>query len=122
VSGDVVAVWGLTFKALTDDLRDSPALEVVKRLLHRGVRVRAFDPTVRDGVDGLPEVEIVDSELEACDGASVLAVLTEWENFRWVDPVEVARRLLITRVVDGRNLLDRSVWRNAGFDYQGIGR
>jgi UDPglucose 6-dehydrogenase len=84
--------------------------------------VRAFDPTVGDPVDGLPEVEIAESELEACNGASVLAVLTEWENFRWVDPAEVARRLLITRVVDGRNLLDRSVWRSAGFDYQGIGR
>jgi len=121
-AGETVAVWGLTFKALTDDLRDSPSLEIVRRLLKKGLRVQAFDPTVSGNLAVIPEVVITDSELRACDGASVLAVLTEWENFRWVDPSEVANRLSTRRVVDGRNLLDRSVWRSAGFDYQGIGR
>lgn len=120
--GDVVAVWGLTFKALTDDLRDSPALEIIRRLLDSGFQVNAYDPTVRGGLQGLPEVTIVESELDACDGASVLAVLTEWEDFRWVDPSSVASRLTTPRVVDGRNLLDRTLWRARGFDYQGIGR
>lgn len=120
--GDTVAVWGLTFKALTDDLRDSPSLEIVQRLLKRGLRVQAFDPTVSGQLPAMPDVAIADSELRACEGASVLAVLTEWENFRWVDPSEVGTRLSTKRVVDGRNLLDRSVWRSAGFDYQGIGR
>lgn len=121
-AGDVVAVWGLTFKALTDDLRDSPALEIISRLLDRGLQINAFDPTVRVGLRDFPEVKIVNSELDACEGAAVLAVLTEWENFRWVDPASVAERLSSPRVVDGRNLLDRSQWRAQGFDYQGIGR
>lgn len=121
-AGDTVAVWGLTFKALTDDLRDSPALEVIRRLLDRGLRVSAYDPTVKAEIRDWPKIAVAESELAACEGAAVLAVLTEWEDFRWVDPVEVAQRLTTPRVIDGRNLLDRSVWRGAGFDYQGIGR
>ena len=117
-----VAVWGLTFKALTDDLRDSPALEVVGRLLKRGFKVRAFDPTVNLALAAFPEVRLCESGLEACEGASVLAVLTEWEHFRWIEPTEVASVLRELRVVDGRNLLDRSQWQQAGFRYSGIGR
>lgn len=121
-AGDVVAVWGLTFKALTDDLRDSPALEIIGRLVDRGLQVNAYDPTVRGSLQHFPQVRIAESELHACDGAAVLAVLTEWEHFRWVDPAGVAERLTTRRVVDGRNLLDRSLWRAQGFEYQGIGR
>jgi UDPglucose 6-dehydrogenase len=120
--GDKVAVWGLTFKALTDDLRDSPALEIINRLLERGLRITAFDPTVKASLRDMPEVEIVDSEILACKEASVLAILTEWENFRWVDPSEVAQRLRVRKVVDARNLLDRSAWKALGFDYRGVGR
>jgi UDPglucose 6-dehydrogenase len=119
---DKVAVWGLTFKALTNDLRDSPSLEIIRRLLARGLSVTAYDPTVESALAGMPNVEIARSELDACEGASVLAVLTEWENFRWIEPVHVAERLRSKRVVDGRNLLDRSAWTNAGFNYEGIGR
>lgn len=121
-AGDVVAVWGLTFKALTDDLRDSPALEIISRLTDRGLQINAYDPTVRGSLRNFQEVKIAESELHACDGAAVLAVLTEWEHFRWVDPARVAERIGSRRVVDGRNLLDRSLWRAQGFDYQGIGR
>lgn len=117
-----IAVWGLTFKALTDDLRDSPSLEVVQRLVARGYRIKAYDPTVRGPVKGFPSLEICDTELAACTDADVLAVLTEWENFRWIDPTEVGRAMAGRRVVDARNLLDRSAWRSEGFDYVGVGR
>lgn len=120
--GDRLAVWGLTFKALTDDLRDSPALEIVRRLVSSGFEVVAFDPTVKPGTNVLSGVKTVATELEACDHAATLAVLTEWEDFRWVDPIEVGKRVINKRVVDARNLLDRSVWRNAGFAYFGVGR
>ena len=117
-----VAIWGLTFKALTDDLRDSPSLEIVDRLLTKGHKVRAFDPTVTGTLPARPEVAIASSEIDACRGAHVLAVLTEWENFRWVDPKDVVELVASRHVVDARNLLDRSNWRAAGFAYQGVGR
>lgn len=120
--GGVVAVWGLTFKALTDDLRDSPSLEIIDRLIKAGHKIQAFDPTVREGLKSHSSVEICDSEVEACRGSDVLAVLTEWENFRWVDPADVVEFVSSRQVVDTRNLLDRSAWQHAGFTYQGVGR
>jgi len=118
----VIAVWGLTFKALTDDLRDSPSIQIIDRLLAKGHAIRAYDPTVSGNLRGYPTVTICESELEACDGADVVAVLTEWENFRWIDPTEVIDKISSRTVVDTRNLLDRSTWRSAGFSYLGVGR
>ena len=122
LSGRTVAVWGLTFKAGTDDLRDSPALEIIVRLLDQGALVQAFDPTV-SSVDGLPSgTSVVASSMEACERADVLVVLTEWDEFRWQDPAAVAAGMTGRAVVDARNLLDRVRWQRHGFDYQGIGR
>jgi len=120
--GGTVAIWGLTFKALTDDLRDSPALRVIELLQQAGVTIRAYDPTVSAKIAQNGGVQICKSEIEACQGADVIAVLTEWENFRWVEPQEVGQVMNSKNVVDARNLLDRSAWRGAGFHYQGIGR
>ena len=124
VDGAVVAVWGLTFKARTDDLRDSPALEVIARLQARGARVRAFDPafTGRPEHPALAEVEVVADPYGACEGAAVLAVLTEWDEFRRLDFAKVGALLAARRVVDARNLLDPAALRRAGFTYDGIGR
>jgi UDPglucose 6-dehydrogenase len=121
--GSTVAIWGLTFKANTDDLRDSPALAIVDRLLALGVSVRAFDPTCSELRAGIPpSVELADSPQAACRGADVLAVLTEWDDFKWINPAEVAPLMAGRRIVDARNLLDRSEWKKAGFHYEGIGR
>lgn len=117
-----IAVWGLTFKALTDDLRDSPALKIVDRLLSMGHKVKAYDPTVRHSLQGYPNVVICGDEHETCEGSDVLAILTEWENFQWVKPEEVVSRISSKTVIDTRNILDRSKWRDAGFIYQGVGR
>lgn len=123
LQGTTVAVWGLTFKARTDDLRDSPSAAIVRRLLAEGARVRAFDPTVSAPRVGVPEgVEIAGDALAATDGAAVLAVLTEWDDFRWIDPATVASRMAGREVVDGRNLLEGRAWESAGFHYVGIGR
>ena len=122
LQGKKIASWGLTFKALTDDLRDSPAVEIVSRLLADGATVSIFDPTVFSAPRGLDAVSICTSPLEASTGADVIAVLTEWDDFRWVKPDEVASVVKTKFIVDARNLLDRSEWRRAGFDYQGIGR
>ena len=122
LQGKKIASWGLTFKALTDDLRDSPAVEIVTRLLADGATVSIFDPTVSFAPRGLDAVSICTTPLEASTGADVIAVLTEWDDFRWVKPDEVASVVKAKFIVDARNLLDRSEWRRAGFDYQGIGR
>jgi UDPglucose 6-dehydrogenase len=114
-----VAVWGLTFKARTDDLRDSPALAIAGRLSSRGASVTAFDPTV-DGLDG-PEIDIVTDPYAAAAGADVLAVLTEWEEFRWLDLPKVVRSMRHPSIVDARNVLDRATVKRAGASYQGIG-
>jgi len=121
--GATIAVWGLTFKARTDDLRDSPSLAIIDRLLASGATVRAFDPTVVATKPAIPAgVAICSDAISACDGADVLTVLTEWDDFRWVAPADVATAMTGRSVVDGRNLLDRTAWQNAGFTHVGIGR
>jgi UDPglucose 6-dehydrogenase len=120
LSGATVAAWGLTFKANTDDLRESPALAIIRRLLDRGAKVRAYDPTVK--VPPFEGIELATSAFEACDGADALAVLTEWDEFRWLDLLEVRSRLARPSIIDTRNLLDRSAAMRSGFDYQGVGR
>jgi len=119
VDGVVVAVWGLTFKARTDDLRDSPALEIIRRLTKRGATVQAYDPTVRRE---LPGMKVLPDPYAACEGASVLAVLTEWDELRWLDFRKVHDLMAKPAVVDGRNLLDPAAMRRWGFVYEGIGR
>ncbi len=119
VDGKVVAAWGLTFKARTDDTRESPSLEILARLVQRGARVQAYDPAVRTGHEPL---ELFDDPYAACEGAEVLAVLTEWDELKWLDFDKVAGAMAEPRVVDARNLLDRSALVRRGFTYRGIGR
>ena len=120
LTGKTIAMWGLTFKARTDDLRDSPALEVAAALIEAGATVRAFDPTVH--VDTLNGITVLQDPYAACEGADALAVLTEWDDFRWLEVDKVAEVMKSKSVVDARNLLDRAAYLRAGFRYQGIGR
>ncbi len=163
LDGARVAVWGLTFKANTDDLRDSPALAVVEGLLEAGARVSAYDPVAGEQARALlvrnrevilsdQPVEVVlggaapeaapepaaapsvrpavsDEKLtiaadpyEACRDAVVLAVLTEWDEFRFCDFDRLAAVMAAPRVVDVRNILDPAALRRRGFHYEGMGR
>jgi UDPglucose 6-dehydrogenase len=123
LSGKVVAVWGLTFKAGTDDLRDSPAIAIIERLMKLGARVQAFDPTVTEIRTGIPnDLVIASSSAEATSKADVLALLTEWDDFKWISPSTIAATMNGQQIIDARNLLDRKDWERAGFTYQGIGR
>ena len=119
VDGKRIGVWGLTFKARTDDLRESPSLAVIAHLVAQGAIVRAFDPSGPGPVEG---IEVVDDPYAAVEGAEVLAVLTEWDEFRWLDIDKVADAMAAKNVVDARNLLDRAALVRRGFDYDGIGR
>jgi UDPglucose 6-dehydrogenase len=122
LAGKIIAAWGLTFKALTDDLRDSPAVEIVSRLIAAGAEVTVFDPTQAIAPAGLEKMKIAATPLEACNGADVIAVLTEWDEFRQISPNDAAGLVRAKKIVDARNLLDKSEWLRAGFEYQGIGR
>lgn len=124
LDGVRVAVWGLTFKANTDDLRDSPALVIVRRLVEEGAEVVAFDPAAEPArVEELvPGLHLTTDAYEAVADAAVLAVLTEWDQFRWLDHGRVREAMGTPRVVDTRNLLDPAAMRRLGFDYEGVGR
>jgi UDPglucose 6-dehydrogenase len=119
LDGQRVAVWGLTFKARTDDLRQSPALSVIERLRAQGAKVRAFDPAISRGLDG---IEVCADPYAACEGARALVVLTEWDEFRRLDFTKVLSLLAAPNVVDARNLLDPAALRRLGFNYTGVGR
>ncbi len=123
LQGVTIACWGLTFKANTDDLRDSPALVIVRRLIEEGATVRAYDPAAGEGAAAMvPGLEVVADPYEVCDGAMALAVLTEWDVFRWMDFVRVAEMLQTPTVLDTRNLLDPAALRRLGYVYEGVGR
>jgi UDPglucose 6-dehydrogenase len=122
LKGKTIGVWGLTFKANTGDLRDSPALRIVGILNESGAIIRAFDPAVdvlRSNLDG---IELFSTPLDAVEGAEVLVVLTEWEVFKEVSPNDVKSLMKSRNVVDARNVLEKDAWQQAGFGYQGIGR
>ena len=119
VAGKRVAGWGITFKARTDDTRMSPAIEILKRLQAAGAVVTAFDPAIRAEIEGIP---VAENGIEACRDAEVLVVLTEWDEFKWIDLDQVAAVMAAPRIVDARNLLDSGRVRQLGFSYQGIGR
>lgn len=121
------AVWGLSFKPQTDDVREAPSIPIVSKLIDEGAKLRLFDPQAVHAYKRIfPPVErkitYTGSALEACDGADGLLILTEWPEFAEVDLTEVSRRMAMPVIVDGRNLLDPDTVRNLGFDYYSIGR
>ncbi len=120
MAGVRVGVWGLTFKGGTDDVRDSLAIRVVDDLVARGAEIIAFDPAFQDKEIKLP-CKLAATALEAAE-ADCLLVLTDWPQFRAVDPWALARRLGRGLVVDGRNVLDMDAITSAGLTYRGIGR
>lgn len=122
-AGRRVAVLGLAFKPDSDDVRDSPALDVAARLRALGVEVRAFDPEAIETARRIhPELGYAASAEEALEGAEAVLVLTEWKAFRALDPETVGSAVAQRAVVDGRNCLDPAVWREAGWTYRAPGR
>jgi len=120
LAGASIGVWGLAFKAGTDDVRDSLAIRVISDIVARGATIRAYDPAVQS--TWLPaNAKIVSSALKAAD-ADALVILTEWPEFAAIDPVAVRARLRRGVVIDGRNILDPVAYAAAGLRYRGIGR
>lgn len=127
LSGTEVAVLGLTFKANTDDTRESPAVAIAQKLAAEGALIRAYDPSVdpsasRDGDDVLAGFELKIDPYEACKGADVLVILTEWDELRRIDFDRVRELMRRPLIVDTRNMLDPAALRHSGFTYKGVGR
>lgn len=120
-----IAVWGLSFKPNTDDVRSSVAVDIVEALVNEGAEVTAFDPKAMEKFKTLPfasKVTLAESPLEAARGAEALIIATEWDEFSGVDLTELRDAMLTPLIFDGRNLIDPSAAIAYGFQYRGIGR
>ncbi|NJB66756.1 UDPglucose 6-dehydrogenase [Desulfobaculum xiamenense] len=126
VEGKTLALWGLAFKANTDDIREAPSLVTIRHLTERGMRVKAFDPVAgpntRKALEGNDLVEIVDEQYAALEGANALAVVTEWNQFRKPDFDRIKATLSAPIVFDGRNLYSPEEMAASGFAYFSVGR
>ncbi|MGO1384068.1 MAG: UDP binding domain-containing protein, partial [Arachnia sp.] len=118
-----VAVLGITFKPDTDDLRDSPALDIADRILSRGAQVAVVDPAANTELRRRrPDLNVSDSVEEAVTGADVVMVLTPWKEYVELDPAELLPWVASPVIIDGRNVLDPHRWDAAGWTYLGMGR
>ena len=127
VSGRLFAVWGLSFKPQTDDVRESPALYIIPRLVEAGARIRAYDPEAAANAreqlsDWSDRIEYVDENYEALSGADALLLMTEWPPFRRPDFQRMKELLKRPLVFDGRNQYNPASMRAMGFEYVCIGR
>lgn len=123
LDGAEIAVWGLTFKANTDDVRASPALEVIGRLQKAGAVIKAYDPGLSAGSTRmLGGLDVASDPYDCVQGAQALVVLTEWPEFSSMDLDRVAAEMASRGVVDTRMMLDRAALERRGFRFRGIGR
>jgi UDPglucose 6-dehydrogenase len=121
--GTRAAVLGVAFKPNSDDVRDSPALDVAGQLQLQGAIVSVFDPKAMDNAQQLfPTLNYALSTVEACKEADVVLILTEWDEFRKLQPEKLEPVTRSKRIIDARNCLDPQPWRAAGWNYRGFGR
>src|ERR1051325_4438716 len=120
-----IAVWGLTFKPDTDDIRSSVAIDLVADLLREGAHVSAYDPKGMEKageLKAIADARLTNSAIEAVDGAEALIIATEWKEFADVDLAAIKERMTTPIIFDGRNLFDPETMAQLGFQYYSIGR
>jgi UDPglucose 6-dehydrogenase len=123
LNGKQIGILGLSFKPETDDMRESPAIDIIKSLLKRGAKVRAFDPVAMDEAKHcLPEIEYAADEYDAIRDAEALVIVTEWNQFRALDMDKVKQLLKAPKIADLRNIYEPQDMRELGFEYVGVGR
>jgi UDPglucose 6-dehydrogenase len=123
LEGRAVAVLGCSFKPNSDDIRDSPALDVAETVHGLGARVTVYDPAAMDRArQGHPELDYASSMLDAAAGADLVLLLTEWRELTGADPGVLGEAVAQRNIVDGRNVLDADRWRAAGWRYRALGR
>lgn len=122
-NGKTIAVLGLSFKPETDDMRESPAIEIINELVARGAKVKAYDPVaMKEAKKSLPEIVYSRDEFEAISGADALVFVTEWNQFRALDLNRVKKLLKTPKIADLRNIYEPADMRELGFEYVGVGR
>ncbi len=131
LKGKTIAVWGLSFKPKTDDIRDAPSLTIISNLLKKGVKIRAYDPVANahakeelkknHDID-TTHVQFCDNAYSAAEGADGIVVITEWDEFRYVDKEKIKSLMHTPLVIDGRNIYDPKEMKELGFTYVGVGR
>ena len=126
VAGKTLALWGLAFKANTDDIREAPALDIIADLTAKGMKIQAYDPVAgpnaSQSLSANDHVHVVDQQYDALKGADALAVVTDWNQFRNPDFGRIKKMLKAPIVFDGRNLYSSSLVASQGFAYFSIGR
>jgi UDPglucose 6-dehydrogenase len=123
LAGKTIGVLGLSFKPETDDMRESPATDIIKMMVERGATVRAYDPVaMTEARHYLPEIEYAVDEYDAINGADALVIITEWNQFRALDMEKVKGLLNSPKIVDLRNVYEPKDMRELGFEYVGVGR
>jgi UDPglucose 6-dehydrogenase len=126
LQGKTFAVWGLAFKPQTDDMREAPAIVIIKALLAAGARIKAFDPVAMDEAHRIfgdaPGLSLCSNEYEALEDSDALLLVTEWRQFRYPDFSRIKQLLKQAVIFDGRNQYDPQQVRELGFSYYGIGR
>jgi UDPglucose 6-dehydrogenase len=124
LAGKTIAVWGLSFKPDTDDIREAPALVVIDQLLAAGVQIRAFDPEAMKNVEMQygNQIHFCNDLYEALAGADCLCIMTEWSEFRNPDFKKMKALLNEPVIFDGRNVYDLNEMKTQGFQYASIGR
>ncbi|HSX37431.1 MAG TPA: UDP-glucose/GDP-mannose dehydrogenase family protein [Chlamydiales bacterium] len=120
-----IAIWGLSFKPDTDDMREAPSLTIIQQLLSRGTNLRLFDPIAMDNAKKLigehPRVAWCSSESDAASGADAIALVTEWKQFRLIDFSKIGKEMKRMALFDGRNQYKSKIMNHLGFDYISIG-
>jgi len=123
LNGKTVGVLGLSFKPETDDMRESPATDIINEMVKRGATVKAYDPVaMSEARHYLPEIEYAVDEYDAIAGADILVIITEWNQFRALDMEKVRGLLRSPKVADLRNIYEPKDMREMGFEYVGVGR
>jgi UDPglucose 6-dehydrogenase len=124
LQGKTIAIFGLSFKPDTDDMREAPSISIIEALLREGAKVVAFDPVAMENAKTvLPkEVQFAESAYDAAHGADAVAIVTEWNEFRQIDLVRLAKELKGRVLFDGRNIYDPQSVKDLGFMYYGVGR
>lgn len=122
-NGKKIGVLGLSFKPETDDMRESPAIEIIKEMQKRGATVKAFDPVaIEEAKHSLPDIEYTTDEYSAIDGVDALVIVTEWNQFRALDMNKVKKLLKAPKIIDLRNIYEPKEMKELGFEYVGVGR
>lgn len=123
LNGKQIGVLGLSFKPETDDMRESPATDIIKEMQKRGAKIRAFDPVaMEEAKHSLSDIEYATDEYDAIRDSDALVIVTEWNQFRALDMQKVKSLLKAPKIADLRNIYEPKVMRELGFEYVGVGR